>query len=150
MSRQRATQIQSSHRPLVGPKGWDLYPMPCLGSLCGVGPEIAVTAVASRAHALGVRFSASSPQGKVFRSRRGSHTGPDHRKKKAPLGVLSFIWRWARDSNPGNLSVQRFSRPPLSTTQPAHQNSHDARLEKRRIITGLSPRSSVGGLIFLD
>ena len=33
-------------------------------------------------------------------------------------------WRWARDSNPGNLSVQRFSRPPLSTTQPAHRSAH--------------------------
>ncbi len=89
--------------------------------------------------------------GQSFRTHRGSLPGPDHRnKKKAPLGVLSFVWRWARDSNPGNLSVQRFSRPPLSTTQPAHQNSHDARLEKRRIITGLFPRSSVGGLIFLD
>ena len=68
--------------------------------------------------------------------------------KKAPQRVLSFVWRWARDSNPGNLSVQRFSRPPLSTTQPAHQNSHDASLEKRRIIAGLFPDPSVGRLIF--
>ena len=31
------------------------------------------------------------------------------------------IWRRARDSNPRSLSTQRFSRPPLSTTQPALQ-----------------------------
>ena len=43
-------------------------------------------------------------------------------KKKPPKGRFFRCWRWARDSNPGNLSVQRFSRPPLSTTQPAHQN----------------------------
>ena len=42
-------------------------------------------------------------------------------KKTAHEGGFSR-WRWARDSNPGNLSVQRFSRPPLSTTQPAHLN----------------------------
>ena len=43
-------------------------------------------------------------------------------KKTAPEGRFFHRWRWARDSNPGNLSVQRFSRPPLSTTQPAHLN----------------------------
>ena len=30
-------------------------------------------------------------------------------------------WRRMRDSNPRNLTVQRFSRPPLSTTQPTLQ-----------------------------
>ncbi len=43
-------------------------------------------------------------------------------------------WRWARDSNPGNLSVQRFSRPPLSTTQPAHQNCAEASPDKERAL----------------
>ena len=28
------------------------------------------------------------------------------------------MWRRDRDSNPGNLAVQRFSRPPHSTTLP--------------------------------
>ena len=50
-----------------------------------------------------------------------AHTGTLAHKKTAHEGGFSR-WRWARDSNPGNLSVQRFSRPPLSTTQPAHLN----------------------------
>ena len=32
------------------------------------------------------------------------------------------MWRRARDSNPRTVSRQRFSRPPLSTTQPALQS----------------------------
>ena len=32
---------------------------------------------------------------------------------------IAFLWRKARDSNPRILSHQRFSRPPLSTAQPA-------------------------------
>ena len=32
-------------------------------------------------------------------------------------------WRRGRDSNPRTLAGQRFSRPPLSTTQPPLQNS---------------------------
>ena len=31
---------------------------------------------------------------------------------------FDFVLRRDRDSNPGNLSVQRFSRPPQSTTLP--------------------------------
>ena len=31
-------------------------------------------------------------------------------------------WRRDRDSNPGNLAVQRFSRPPHSTTRPPVRN----------------------------
>ena len=73
----------------------------------------------------------SGPSGRAFRRASGqsflipptfSHGPRSQTQKKAPRGVLSLIWRWARDSNPGNLSVQRFSRPPLSTTQPAHLN----------------------------
>ena len=60
--------------------------------------------------------------GKVFRTHGVLTQSQTTDTKKAPQGVLSFVWRWARDSNPGNLSVQRFSRPPLSTTQPAHLN----------------------------
>ena len=56
-------------------------------------------------------------------SNRGSHPGPTHlkNKKRAPLGTLFLYWRRARDSNPRTVSRQRFSRPPLSTTQPALQ-----------------------------
>ena len=49
-------------------------------------------------------------------------------KKSRPVWAAFRLWRWARDSNPGNLSVQRFSRPPLSTTQPAHLNCLPGRL----------------------
>ena len=50
-------------------------------------------------------------------------------QKSRPSGrPFFYVWRWARDSNPGNLSVQRFSRPPLSTTQPAHLNCLPGRL----------------------
>ena len=122
----------------------------------GGGPGMNVAAVASRAHILTGDFCCAFrrlnfAQGQGFSSPPGGLTRTQIiHTKKAPRRVLSFVWRWARDSNPGNLSVQRFSRPPLSTTQPAHQNSHDASLEKRRIIAGLFPRSSVGRLIFLD
>ena len=40
------------------------------------------------------------------------------RINKKATGV-AFLWRKARDSNPRILSHQRFSRPPLSTAQPA-------------------------------
>ena len=41
-------------------------------------------------------------------------------KKTSPIGlVLHFVLRRERDSNPRNLSVQRFSRPPQSTTLPS-------------------------------
>ena len=40
-------------------------------------------------------------------------------KKGALFEDPFFIWRRARDSNPRTVSRQRFSRPPLSTTQPA-------------------------------
>ena len=32
--------------------------------------------------------------------------------------MINIFWRRDRDSNPGNLAVQRFSRPPHSTTLP--------------------------------
>jgi hypothetical protein len=38
--------------------------------------------------------------------------------KKAPGGAFSFAWRRGWDSNPRTVAGQRFSRPPLSTTQP--------------------------------
>ena len=53
---------------------------------------------------------------------RGPHLLPQPENKKSTPKDAFLVWRWARDSNPGNLSVQRFSRPPLSTTQPAHLN----------------------------
>ena len=36
--------------------------------------------------------------------------------------IYTFYWRRDRDSNPGYLAVQRFSRPPQSTTLPPLQN----------------------------
>ena len=36
-------------------------------------------------------------------------------------GIVRLVLRKDRDSNPGNLSVQRFSRPPQSTTLPSFQ-----------------------------
>jgi hypothetical protein len=41
---------------------------------------------------------------------------------KGPHAGAFVIWRRARDSNPRTLSSQRFSRPSLSTAQPALQN----------------------------
>ena len=93
----------------------------------GGGLGIDVIAVASRGHTLAgdsrhTFRRQNSALGNVSRT-HGVLTQPQITDtKKAPQGVLSFVWRWARDSNPGNLSVQRFSRPPLSTTQPAHLN----------------------------
>ena len=47
------------------------------------------------------------------------------KNEKSPICLLyksslthCYIWRRGRDSNPGILSDQRFSRPPLSTAQP--------------------------------
>ena len=37
---------------------------------------------------------------------------------KKPLQNKGLKWRRGRDSNPGYLSIRRFSRPVLSTTQP--------------------------------
>ena len=45
-----------------------------------------------------------------------SKTSPSKIKKNP---CRFFLWRKARDSNPRILSHQRFSRPPLSTAQPA-------------------------------
>ena len=45
-------------------------------------------------------------------------------KKKSPvnLAIYRTLLRRERDSNPRNLSVQRFSRPPQSTTLPSLQS----------------------------
>ena len=93
----------------------------------GRGPGIDVNAFVPRVHTLtGASCCSFRRQnfalGKVFRTHGVLTQSRVSDTKKAPQGVLSFVWRWARDSNPGNLSVQRFSRPPLSTTQPAHLN----------------------------
>ena len=47
-----------------------------------------------------------------------------NKTKKGPQGPLFVLWRRARDSNPRTVSRQRFSRPPLSTTQPALQKNN--------------------------
>ena len=49
----------------------------------------------------------------------------EYKKKCKPRKCLiyTFYWRRDRDSNPGYLAVQRFSRPPQSTTLPPLQNS---------------------------
>jgi hypothetical protein len=44
-------------------------------------------------------------------------------KKDHKGPFLLLIWRRARDSNPRTVARQRFSRPPLSTTQPALQKN---------------------------
>ena len=93
----------------------------------GGGPGIDVNAVVPRVHILTAPHAAhfgvkTLLWAKFFELTGFSHSPGSQIQKKAPQGVLSFVWRWARDSNPGNLSVQRFSRPPLSTTQPAHLN----------------------------
>ena len=55
-------------------------------------------------------------------SNQGLEPGPlTPQIKKETTRVSLFIWRRARDSNPRTLSSQWFSRPPLSTTQPALQ-----------------------------
>ena len=43
-------------------------------------------------------------------------------KKESTFRTPFCFWRRERDSNPRNLSVQRFSRPPQSTTLPNLQN----------------------------
>ncbi len=49
-----------------------------------------------------------------------------HLQKRPTRWVSLFCkWRWARDSNPGSCYTQRFSRPPLSTTQPAHRKGRN-------------------------
>ncbi len=45
--------------------------------------------------------------------------------QKIPLGCLSIYWRRGRDSNPRTVAGQRFSRPPLSTTQPPLQTLYE-------------------------
>ncbi len=40
---------------------------------------------------------------------------------KSPARGLYYVWRRGRDSNPRTVARQRFSRPPLSTTQPPLQ-----------------------------
>ena len=49
----------------------------------------------------------------------------EYKKKCKPRKCLIYTscWRRDRDSNPGYLAVQRFSRPPQSTTLPPLQNS---------------------------
>ena len=64
------------------------------------------------------RFSVAHPKLISFRS------CPDKRlknKKSCKAFALQDSLRKDRDSNPGNLSVQRFSRPPQSTTLPSFQ-----------------------------
>ncbi len=52
----------------------------------------------------------------------------DGRKKRLHKATFfmsassAVIWRRSRDSNPGSFNTQRFSRPPLSTTQPPLRN----------------------------
>ena len=54
----------------------------------------------------------------------GSNPNPVlHKQKMGHIGPF-LIWRRARDSNPRRFNPQRFSRPPLSTTQPALRNFH--------------------------
>ena len=48
----------------------------------------------------------------------GNSGKPKGSRNKAAQLTKRVIWRRDRDSNPGNLAVQRFSRPPHSTTLP--------------------------------
>ena len=113
VSAEPRSQIQKKH-----PKG-------CF-RLYGGGPGITrnrlVTVSARWASPLCGSVS-KAPGVALGRTRRTSKPNPKRiHKKNRPEGRFFHRWRWARDSNPGNLSVQRFSRPPLSTTQPAHLN----------------------------
>ena len=90
--------------------------------LFGGGPGIDSSRVASAALTLRAPSLRSRVHiaGAICRTPAGILI-PVLKQKSTPRGAF-IVWRWARDSNPGNLSVQRFSRPPLSTTQPAHLN----------------------------
>ncbi len=60
------------------------------------------------------------PPGQLVEPRGLSAPSLSSKSKRGLLTETPFlIWRRARDSNPRTLSGQRFSRPPLSTTQPA-------------------------------
>ena len=65
---------------------------------------------------LPIRHNRVQPGYAAVRHYSGVLPSPD--KQKKATGV-AFLWRKARDSNPRILSHQRFSRPPLSTAQPA-------------------------------
>ena len=96
-------------------------PERCFHCLAG-GPRIDSSRVASAALTLRAPSLRSRVHiaGAICRTLAGILI-PVLKQKSTPRGAF-IVWRWARDSNPGNLSVQRFSRPPLSTTQPAHLN----------------------------
>ena len=46
----------------------------------------------------------------------------ENKKPSTHCVRIVFVWRRDRDSNPRKLSLQRFSRPPLSTAQPSLHN----------------------------
>ncbi len=55
----------------------------------------------------------------------------------------NFSWPGDRDSNPGRCDPQRFSRPPLSTTQPSPENE-----EKVEAVSGIEHGAhSLAGLL---
>ena len=66
-------------------------------------------------------------------------------KYKSPIqGAFVFVWRRGWDSNPRNLAVQRFSRPPQSTTLPP---LHGA--SKRRDCSQTSRSRLTGHAVFV-
>ncbi len=75
------------------------------GLSCGAGMSFAALA--------GLRWLCQLRLERGFLS--GSAPSPYEKARHLP-GF--FVWRRGRDSNPGTCYSQRFSRPPLSTTQP--------------------------------
>ena len=54
-------------------------------------------------------------------------------KKESTFRTPFCFWRRERDSNPRNLSVQRFSRPPQSTTLPSLLRRSEYALFRKRV-----------------
>ncbi len=75
-------------------------------------------------HPCGAAFGCPNRFSCRFVEPRGSHQSlPHHQNKKGGTRPPFLFWRRGRDSNPRTVAGQRFSRPPLSTTQPPLRNS---------------------------
>jgi hypothetical protein len=95
-----------SHKPVLQGTCTALY----IGVTRGFGPR--PCGVAGCAGAVSPRFAAlgSNPGGFC-------RTTPHHTYQRPHAGAFD-MWRRGWDSNPRTVAGQRFSRPPLSTTQP--------------------------------
>ena len=92
-----------------------------------------------RKERIGANRSIQNEQQRGFLFVRNAKTPLKHwgflKSKRTTSRWLSLFalrnWRRGRDSNPRTLAGQRFSRPPLSTTQPPLQNSSHLIKHKR-------------------